>query len=215
MIMMFFLFLLLMLDKCIIIRFFWNKVNVKVSLPNNLRKITGQQYQAIIKRIIEFKTNVLLDKSVDLLLTADEINILHYNLYNSYHVLIAKDPRFVFLCVEYYDIIDNELIKIQRFPLLFFKLQQLELKDKTAIKFTLSNGKVLEEEKKLVVFNQFFPYTNYEAVEKHPSQLIHFILNSSDETMTMDREQIRKSVDSTVQKLKAIKIQNNKLILSS
>lgn len=191
-------FVLWILDNFIVLIFFGSKVKPKAGLPDNLKEITWKKYQAIRRRVIEFNTNVLFNKSVDLLLTSDEINILHYYRYDEYSNMTNKEKAFEM--VQYYEIKNNELIEIQEYPFLFFNKKPIE--SKTAIKFTLNNGKVSKETKILVIINHSIHNPKYIPNEKiESSNLIYFILGSFAEPI--------------VQKLKAIKIENNQLILSS
>jgi hypothetical protein len=204
-------------DNFIALIFFGSKIDLELGLPSELQGISVEKYQEVRGRVIAFKTSILFDKSVELVLTSDDINALYRELYLEYSKRPIKDK--VFQRFSYFDIQDDEVIICEIFPFLFFPFNN-SLTSKKNMKFTVQNGQIVQYRKFISMLNKMVYNSEYKLVpKKFSSGMINFILGFKtpdfQNSLELILEQIPTEASSTIKKLKSIRVINNKLILQS
>jgi hypothetical protein len=211
--------LLWIVDNLISLIFLSNKIDIELGLPDKLKKISFEKYQEVRGRVLAFKTSVLFDKNAELVLTASDINALHLEVYLEYlkEAIINKSGSGV----KCFDIQDDEVIMEEIFSFFVFKFKK-HLYIQKGIKFILQDGKVYESHRLISHFNKIISRSNHTPVEDYvSSNIIDFILGSKTEgictqkLLESKRTTNRKEANTTVRKLKSIRVRNNKLILES
>ncbi|MEM7714668.1 MAG: hypothetical protein AAF349_14020 [Cyanobacteria bacterium P01_A01_bin.68] len=204
-------------DNLIALIFIGNKIDLDLGLPSQIKQIDFEKYPEVRGRIIAFNMAVKFDRSVELSLSAEDINILYSEAHLEYSKRPVKYKGFEEL--KYFDIQSNEIIISEISPFLYFTSND-SLISKRAVKFNLENGKIIEYRKFISRFNQDIDSSEYQLVDKtFSSGMIHFILGSqtSDNRNSFQsvRCKIGKEASPIIKKLQSIKVRNNQLILES
>ncbi|BAY87395.1 hypothetical protein NIES267_69170 [Calothrix parasitica NIES-267] len=207
----------LMFDNLIALIFIGNKIDLDLGLPPEIKQIDFEKYPEVRGRVIAFNMAVKFDRSVELALSAEDINILYSEAHLEYSKRPVKYKGFTEL--KYFDIQNNEITVSEISPFLYFTSND-PLLSKRAVKFNLENGKIIEYRKFISTFNQDIDNSEYQLVDKtFSSGMIHFILGSqtsdSRKSFQSIRSKIGKEANPIIKKLKSIKVRDNKLILES
>ncbi|MGB3637167.1 MAG: hypothetical protein WBA39_06185 [Rivularia sp. (in: cyanobacteria)] len=205
------------MDNLIALIFIRNKVDLDLGLPPELKQINLEKYPEVRGRVIAFNTAVRFDRSVELVLSAEDINVLHAEVYLEYSRRPIKDK--ILAKLERFDIQNNEMIISEIAPFLFFPSNN-PLISKRAVKFVMENGKLVEYRRFITVFNKDINNSEYKLSQKgFLSGLIHFILGSqttdSRNSLQSIRNKIEKEANPIIKQLKSIRVRDNKLILQS
>lgn len=202
-------------DNLIALIFIGNKVDLDLGLPPQIKQIDFEKYPEVRGRVIAFNTAVRFDRSVELVLSANDINILHAEVYREYSTRLVKYK--VFESLECFDIQNNEIIISEISPFLYFPSNN-PLVSKRAVKFSMENGKLVEYRKFISAFNKNIEHYEYQFVEeKFSSSMIHFIIGwqTTDSRSLKSLNQTIKEANPLIKKLKSIRVRDNKLVLES
>ena len=71
-------------DNLIALIFIGNKVDLDLGLPPEIKQIHFEKYPEVRGRVIAFNMAVKFDRSVELVLSAEDINILYSEVYLEY-----------------------------------------------------------------------------------------------------------------------------------
>lgn len=204
-------------DNLLALIFIGNKVDSDLGIPTEIKQIDFEKYPEVRGRVIYFNTAVRFDRSVELVLSAEDINIL----YSQVHLEYSKRPvkYKVFEGLNYFYIENNEIIISEISSFIYFPSNN-PLLSKQAVKFDIENGKIVEYRKFISTFNQNIDNSEYKLVNKtFSSGLIHFILGSQTidrrKSLQSMRGKIGKEANPIIKKLKSIRVRDNKLILES
>lgn len=204
-------------DNLLSLIFIGNKVDSDLGIPTEIKQIDFEKYPEVRGRVIYFNTAVRFDRSVELVLSAEDINIL----YSQVHLEYSKRPvkYKVFEGLNYFDIENNEIILSEISSFLYFTSND-PLVSKQAVQFNIKNGQLVEYRRFISTFNKNINNSEYQLVkEKFSSGLIHFILGSQTidnrKSLQLMRQRIIKEANSIIKKLKSIRVRDNKLILES
>ncbi|WP_414622225.1 hypothetical protein [Calothrix sp. CCY 0018] len=206
-----------MFDNLIALIFIGNKVDLELGLPPELKEISVKKYPEVRGRVIAFNTAVRFDRSVELVLSADDINVLYAEVYLEYLRRPIKHKAFESL--DCFDIKNNEVLISEISPFLFFTSNK-SLINRRAVKFAIENGKLIEYRRFITVFSKNIDNSEYQLVKKgFSSGLIHFIIGSqttdSRNSLQSIRKKIGKEPSPIIKNLKSIRAIDNKLILQS
>ncbi|MBV6626285.1 MAG: hypothetical protein KI793_25690 [Rivularia sp. (in: Bacteria)] len=202
-------------DNLIALIFIGNKVDLDLGLPLEIKQIDFEKYPEVRGRVIAFNMAVRFDRSVELVLSAEDINILHAEVYGEYSRRPVKDK--ILARLEYFEIHNNEIIISEISPFLYFTSNN-PLLSKRAVKFYIENGKLVEYCRFISTFNQTIDNSEYQLVnEKLSSGIIHFMLASKtpDCRNLKSLNQITKEASPIIKKLKSIRVRDSQFILES
>ena len=206
-----------MFDNLIALIFIRNKVDLDLGIPLQIKQIDFEKYPEVRGRVIAFNMAAKFDRSVELVLSAEDINIL----YSLVHLEYSKRPVKYksFEGVNYFDIQNNEIIVSEISPFFYFTSNK-PLLSQRAIKFHIENGKIVEYRRFISTYNQEIENSEYQLVEKpFSSSLIHFILGSQTidyrKSLQSMRSKVGKEASPIIKKLKSIRVRDNQLILES
>ncbi len=202
-------------DNLIALIFIGNKIDLDLGLPL-LKEISIEKYPEVRGRVIAFNTAVRFDRSVELVLSAEDINVLYAEVNLEY---LRRPVKYkAFEALNCFDIQNNEIIISEISTFLFFTSNN-PLLSQRAVKFEIENGQLVEYRRFISSFNKNIDNSEYKPSQKgFSSGMIHFILGSK----TLDSNnslrslnQIRKEANPIIKKLKSIRVIDNKLILQS
>ena len=208
--------LLWLFDNLIALIFIGNKVDLDLGLPP-LKEISIEKYPEVRGRVIAFNTAVRFNRSVELILSAEDINVLYAEVNLEY---LRRPVNYkAFEAFNCFDIQNNEIIISEISTFLFFTSNN-PLLSQRAVKFNIENGEVVEYRRFISSFNKNIDSSEYKLSQKgFSSGIIHFILGSKTlenlNSLKSIREQIGKEANPIIQKLKSIRVIDNKLILQS
>jgi len=96
------------LDNLIALIFIGNKVDFDLGVIPQIKQIYFEKYPEVRGRVISFNMAVRFDRSVELVLSSEDINILYSEVYLEY----SKRPvKYKVLAeLKYFDIQNNEII---------------------------------------------------------------------------------------------------------
>ncbi|MEO1431446.1 MAG: hypothetical protein AAFV71_20780 [Cyanobacteria bacterium J06633_8] len=207
----------LILDNLLSLIFIGNKFDSDLGIPTEIKQINADKYPEVRGRVIAFNMAVKFDRSVELVLSAEDINILYSQVHLEYSKRPVKYKGFSEL--KYFYIQNNEIIISEISPFLYFTSND-PLVSKQAVKFEIKNGQLVEYRKFISTFNQNIDNSEYQLVNKtFSSGLIHFILGSQTidrrKSLQLMRKKVGKEANPIINKLKSIRVRDNKLILES
>ena len=202
-------------DNLIALIFIGNKVDFDLGVTPQIKQIYFEKYPEVRGRIIAFNMAVRFDRSVELFLSAEDINILYSEVYLEYSRRPIKNKALAEL--KCFDIQNNEIIVSEISSFLYFTSNN-PLTSQRAVKFDIDNGKLVEYRKFISSFNQNIENSEYQLIkEKFSSGLIHFIIGSKTPNCRnlKSLNQIIKAANPIIKNLKSIIVRENKLILKS
>ncbi|MEM6752065.1 MAG: hypothetical protein AAF630_03600 [Cyanobacteria bacterium P01_C01_bin.38] len=202
-------------DNLIALIFIGNKVDLDLGLPPHIKQIDFEKYPEVRGRVIAFNTVVRFDRSVELVLSANDINILHAEVYREYSTRPVKNKILAEL--KCFDIQNNEVIILEISSFLYFPSNN-HLVSKRAVKFSMENGKLVEYHRFISAFSKNIEHSEYQLVqEEFSSGMIHFILGwqTTDSRNLKSLNQTIKEANPLINKLKSIRVRDNKLVLES
>lgn len=148
-------------DNLIALIFIGNKIDLDLGLPSELKEISIEKYPEVRKRVIAFNTAVRFDRSVELVLSAEDINVLYAEVNLEYLRRPVKYKAFeTFNC---FDIQNNEIIISEISTFLFFTSNN-PLLSQRAVKFDIENGQLVEYRRFISSFNKNIDNSEYIAV---------------------------------------------------
>lgn len=204
-------------DNLLALIFIGNKVDSDLGITTEIKQINADKYPEVRGRVIDFNTAARFDRSVELVLSAEDINILYVEIYLEYLRRPIKNK--ILEGFKYFDIQNNEIIISEILPFLFFSSNN-PLITKKAVKFEIKNGQMLEYYRIIRTFHKNIENSEYQLhLRGFSSDIIYFILGSqtidSRKPLQSMREQIRKEANPIIKKLKLIQVRDNTLILQS
>ena len=205
------------IDNLLALIFIGNKVDIDLGLPLQIKQIDFEKYPEVRGRVISFNMAVKFDRSVELILSAEDINILYSEIYLEYSKRPVKNKIFAEL--KYFDIQNDEIIVSEISSFLYFTSNN-PLISQRAVKFDIDKGQFVEYLRFISTFSQNIDNSEYQLVkENFSSGMIHFILGSQTidgrKSLQSMRSKIGKEAIPIIQKLQSIKVRNNQLILVS
>ncbi|MEL7246176.1 MAG: hypothetical protein AAGM40_28150 [Cyanobacteria bacterium J06573_2] len=205
------------LDNLLALIFIGNKVDLDLGIPPQIKQIDFEKYPDVRGRVIAFNMAAKFDRSVELVLSAEDINILYSEVYLEY---LKRPVKYkVFAELKCFDIQNNEIIVSKISPFFYFTSNK-PLLSQRAIQLDIENGQIIEYRKCITIFNQEIENSEYQLVEKpFSSSLIRFILGSQTidgrKSLQSMRSKVGKEANPIIKKLKSIRVRDNKLILES